>query len=347
MRILCAGDAFMKPEFFVAALREELGEGHEYITNSSGWPDVPYCESDEIQEWVGDEKQLIHLMPGVQILVTHVAPVTAALLQAAPDLRMISCSRGGPVNINLQAATECGISVAFVPGRNAQAVAEYTIGLIIAGQRHIVESDAALRQNATWSGHLYAYDQAGTELIGHTLGLFGMGQIGVRVARLLRNFSMCIITYDPYIDSVEAREVGVEKMHDFKRFLAEADILSLHMRLTPETRGIVNRETLSMMKRGAYLVNTARGKLIKTDDLVEALATGQLSGAALDVFEHEPLTADNPLLRFPQVIVTSHLAGSSREVAHRTARWTAEEVGRFVRGESLRACANPAVIKPC
>ena len=344
MRILCAGDDFMMPELFVEALRKELGDGNEYVTDHSAWPREPYGESDEIQEWVGNEKHLTDLLQGTQILVTHVAPVTAAMIEAAKDLKMIGSCRGGPVNINIPAATKRGIPVAYVPGRNARAVAEFTIGLLIAGQRHIAESDAALREGK-WSGHLYAYDLAGTELSGRTIGLIGFGQIGTRVAGLLRSFGTRILTYDPYVDSQVALELGVEMVASLDRLLAESDIVSIHARISPETVGMINSDTLAKMKQGAYLVNTARGKIVKMNDLIDALTSGHLSGAALDVYEDEPPPADSPLLRLSQVTLTSHLAGSSKEVAQRAARWTAAEVGRFVRGEQLHACANPEVEK--
>ena len=342
MRILCAGDNFMKPEFFVDALREQLGEGHEYIANRSNWPDEPYGESDEIQEWVGDEERLTQQLQGVNILITHLAPVTAAMLDAAHDLKMIASCRGGPVNINIKAATRHGIPVTYAPGRNARAVAEYTIGMVIAGQRHIVRSDAELRQGQ-WSGSYYAYDRAGSELEGKTVGLIGFGQIGVHLAPLLRAFGVHILTYDPYINAQTARNLGVEKVDDFQRFLAASDIVSIHARLSPETTGMINKETLAAMKPGAYLINTARGRIVKTDDLVDALTSGHLSGAALDVYEEEPPAPGSPLLRLPQVTLTAHLAGCSKEVALYASDLAAAEVGRFVRGEKPRACANPEV----
>ena len=342
MRILCAGDNFMLPELFVEALRKELGEGHEYITDRSQWPDQPYGESEEIQEWVGDEKRMGELLQGVEVLVTHVAPVSEAVLKAARDLKMIASCRGGPVNINLKAATQRNIPVTYAPGRNARAVAEYTVGMLIAGQRHIAESDAALRQGR-WLGTLYAYDRAGTELAGKTIGLIGLGQVGTRVAALLRAFGVRLLGYDPYIDPDVGRELGVELVKELDTLLAESDIVSVHARLSSETRNMINKQTLAKMKRGAYLINNARGKIVDLAALTDALTSGHLSGAALDVFEEEPPPADSPLLRLPQVILSSHLAGSSREVAHYASRLAAAEVGRFVRGEALHAVANPEV----
>ena len=342
MRILCAGDSFMKPEFFVDALRKQLGEGHEYITNRSNWPDEPYGESEEIQEWVGDEKQLTEQLQGVDFLVTHLAPVTSAMLNAARDLKMIASCRGGPVNINIKAATQHGIPVTFAPGRNARAVAEYTIGMLIAGQRHIVRSDAELRQGK-WSGEYYEYDRAGSELAGKTIGLIGFGQIGVLLAPILHAFGVHILTYDPYIKPETAREHDVEQVDNLQRFLAASDIVSIHARLSSETSGMINKQTLAAMKPGAYLINTARGKIVKTSDLVDALTSGHLSGAALDVYDEEPPPPDSPLLRLPQVTLTSHLAGCSKEVALYASDLAAAEVGRFVRGEKLHACANPEV----
>ena len=264
------------------------------------------------------------------------------MLDATQDLKMIASCRGGPVNINLKAATQHGIPVTYAPGRNARAVAEFTIGLLIAGQRYIARSDAALRKGE-WLGTLYAYDCAGSELAGKTIGLIGFGQVGTRVAPLLRAFGMHVLTYDPYVDTNVARELGVEMVDDLQHLLSSSDIVSVHARISDETRGMINKDTLAMMKPGAYLINTARGKIVRLHDLIDALTSGHLSGAALDVYEEEPPPPDSPLLRLPQVTLTSHLAGSSKEVALYASSLVAAEVGRFVRGEELRACANPEV----
>lgn len=343
MRIVCAGDDFISPDLFVEALHRELGNGHEYVTDKSDWPHEPQHNSEEVREWVGDETHLKELLKGAHVLITHCAPVTEQMLESAAELQLISCCRGGPVNVNVGVATRHGIPVAYTPGRNGQAVAEFTIGVMIAGMRRVYEGAEELKRGE-WAGRLYAYDLTGVQLTGRTIGLVGLGQVGSRVARLLRSFGCRVIGYDPYVDDDVFTELGVEIV-DFDTLLERSDIVSLHPRLTQETRAMINRDTLARMRRGAYLVNTSRGPVVDQAALYEALESGQLSGAALDTYEVEPPKPDDPLLRLPQVLPTPHIAGASQEVAHRAARLAAAEVGRFLRGELLLTCANPEVLK--
>ncbi len=343
MRVLCAGDEFIRPEMFVEALTPRLDPDTEYVTDRSGWPSRPWFDNQEVREAAGDEDHIAELVADVDIFVTHLAPVTDRVLSAAGSLRLVATPRGGPTNVNVAAATRRGIPVVNLPGRNARAVAEFTVGILIAGQRHIGWSSARMRQGE-WTGHLYRYDETGSELAGHTVGLVGLGQIGSRVADLLRGFGVRLLAADPYIDPDVATERGVELV-DLDRLLVDSDIVSLHARLTDETRGMLDKAAFARMRPGAYLVNTARGELIDEAALVDALASGQLSGAALDVYSPEPPAPDNPLLAMPQVLAVSHLAGASKEVAQRAARRIAAEVSRFVRGEPLLHCVNPEVLR--
>lgn len=342
MRILCAGDEFISAARFVSALESELGDGHEYVTHDSAWPSEPFHDNDEIGEWVGDEKDFVELVADADLMVTHVAPVSDRVLSAAPRLRFVGTPRGGPVNVNIGAATRLGIVVAHVPGRNARAVAEFTVGMMIAGPRRMAWSATNMRQGR-WTGELYRYSDVGAELAGSTVGLVGLGQIGSRVADLLRGFGVRLLGRDPYVDPDVATERGVELV-TLPELLARSDVVSAHARLTPETRRMFGADAFGLMRRGAYFVNTARGELVDEAALTAALESGQLSGAALDVYAPEPPAVDSPLVRMPQVLAVSHLAGASRDVAHRAARRIAAETGRFVRGERLVACANPDVI---
>jgi D-3-phosphoglycerate dehydrogenase len=342
MRILCAGDEFISAAMFVEALKAELGDGHEYITDDSGWPTEPFHENAEVREWVGDEQRIADLAREVDLLVTHVAPVTERVLSTARQLKFVGTPRGGPVNVNIPAATRAGVVVAHVPGRNARAVAEFTVGLMIAGPRQIAWSSACMREGR-WTGELYRYSDVGPELAGRTIGLVGLGQVGSRVADLLRGFGVRLLGTDPYVDPDVAIERGVELV-DLPTLLERSDIVSVHARLSAETRWMFGADAFARMRPGAYFVNTARGELVDEAALTAVLESGRLSGAALDVYAPEPPAADNPLLKMPQVVAVSHLAGASREVAHRAARRIAAEAGRFVRGERVVACANPEVV---
>lgn len=339
MRVLCAGDGFISPELFVEYLRPELDA--EFSTHATRWPAEPWQTGDEVHEFSGDESEITSLVSDVDILVTHLAPVTDRVLRAAPGLRLVATPRGGPTNVNVDAATKHGVAVLNLPGRNARAVAEFTVGLLIAGERHIVTSAAALR-GGEWTGHLYSYDETGRELAGRTVGLVGLGQVGARVADLLRGFGVRLLGCDPYVDRDVAAERGV-RLVGFGELLESSDVVSLHARLTAETHHMVNASTLARMRPGAYLVNTARGGLVDEQALVAALESGRLGGAALDTYAVEPPGADNPLLALPNVVAVSHLAGASKDVAERGARRIAQDVGRFVRGEQPVNLLNPGV----
>lgn len=343
MHVLCAGDEFITPGLFVEALRPELGADTTFTTHATRWPTEPWYATDEIAEASGDEDEIAEALHGVDVLVTHLAPVTRRVLEGADRLRLVATPRGGPTNIDLEAATKHEVAVVNLPGRNARAVAEFTVGALIAGRRNIARSHTRMR-GGDWTGDLYRYDAAGPELAGSTVGLIGLGQVGTRVADLLRAFGVHLLASDPYIDPDVATERGVELV-GLTELVRRSDVVSLHARLTDETRGMIDAEVLGQMRPGAYLVNTARGELLVEDALVEALHSGRLSGAALDVYVTEPPAPDHPLLGLPQVLTVSHLAGASTNVAHRAARRMAAEVARFTEGRPLEHCLNPEVLR--
>lgn len=342
MRVLCAGDEFIAPAMIADALSPHLDGDTEFVTHASRWPSEPWSHGDEVHESAGDEGEIAELARDVDLMVAHLAPVTERVLDAADRLRLVATPRGGPTNVNVAAATQRGVPIVNLPGRNARAVAEFTVGILIAGQRGIARSHASMRQGE-WTGDLYRYAETGPELAGRTVGLVGLGQVGARVAELLRGFGVRLLGCDPYVDPDVAAERGVE-LTGLDELLRRSDVVSLHARLSGETRHMIDEETLARMRPGAYLVNTARGELIDEAALVRALESGHLSGAALDTYTHEPVPPGHPLLTMPHVLAVSHLAGASTDVAERATRRIAAEVGRFVRGEPLQHCLNPAVL---
>jgi D-3-phosphoglycerate dehydrogenase / 2-oxoglutarate reductase len=342
MRVLCAGDEFISSAMMVDALTPHLGGDTEFVTHTSRWPTEAWSHGDEVREFAGGEEEIAELARDADLMVTHLAPVTERVLDTAGRLRLVATPRGGPTNVNVAAATRHGVAVVNMPGRNARAVAEFTIGALIAGQRNIARSHACM-QRGEWTGHLYRYVETGPELAGRTVGLVGLGQVGTRVAELLRAFGVRLLGCDPYVDRDVAAERGIE-LTDLDELLDRSDIVSLHARLTDETRHMMDAGALGRMRPGAYLINTARGELVEEAALIEALQSGHLSGAALDTYAQEPPPPDHPLLSMPQVLAVSHLAGASRDVAGRATRRIAVEVGRFARGEPLRHCLNAAVL---
>ena len=335
------GDHFMLPEVFEAKIREACGDGLAIRTRKDDWPDEPMEHGyaapgmDGLKEYFGDAEGVVDFVGDAEILVTQLAPMSRGMLERLPNLKMIAVSRGGPVNIDMAAARERGVLVVNTPGRNASAVAEFTLGAILAETRRIRVGHEALRAGI-WRGDLYRADVTGRELNELTVGVVGYGNIGTKVVKLLRAFGARILVHDPYVQlAPEDAEAGVELV-SFERALAESDVLTLHPRVTDETRGMMNAEAFAAMKPGALFVNTARGRLCDYEALTEALASGHLGGAMLETFAVEPVPPDWPLLRLANVTLTPHIAGASVRTVTYAAEQAAEEVRRYLAGEPPR-----------
>ncbi len=248
--------------------------------------------------------------------------IPAPLLRRCSHLRGIVLHGAGVDQVDTAAAANLGIKVVNLPGANANAVAELTLGLILASLRHIPRADQLLRAAGWESSRLL-----GAELRGRTVGLVGFGQIGQRVAALLQPFGVRLLVTSrslPQVDSLEYEVVGLEAL------LAASDIVSIHAPLTDDTYQLLNKKRLALLKPGAFLVNTARGAIIEQEALRAALLSGRLAGAALDVFDPEPLATDNPLLTLDNVILTPHLGGSTAECLAELARRGAVAVAQLL-----------------
>ncbi len=345
LKVAVVGDQFVGTELFVDALHRHLApfaDELDVVTMSVPWPDTPLCQDDEVKEYLGDPAEIARLAQDADVLLTHVAPVTQQVFDAAGALRIVGCCRGGPVNVNVAAATARGIPVVNAPARNSQAVVEFTVGLILAECRGIARAHAALSQGV-WMGDLYRYDRTGRELRGQTIGLVGFGAIAQALVAYLRPFGLHIIAYDPFVPATRFAELDVESV-DLPVLLARADIVSLHARVTPQTAGMMGAAQFAQMKQGAYFINTARGPLVDYDALYEALNSGHLAGAGIDCFPDEPPPPDWPLLALPNVTVTPHIAGSSKNSAERGPEQVVRDVANFFAGKPLEFCANASAL---
>lgn len=270
-------------------------------------------------------------------MVTQLAPLTRRVIESADALGLIVCTRSGPINVNVEAASERSIAVCNSPGRNGPA-AEYTVGLVLAAMRRVHEAHASL-SSGEWRGEFYAYEQCGLELDGSTVGLVGFGVIGRHVARVFRAFGCEVLVHDPFVGATEIGEAGAAKA-SLHELLENSQVVSLHARLTPSTRGMIGAREMKRMRRGSILVNTARGGLLHYDALCDSLESGHLGAAALDVSFEEPLPEGSRILEMPRLLLSPHIAGATKNTAHRAARLAAEEVGRYVRKERLTSQLN-------
>lgn len=306
--------------------------------------EVEYAGFAEEQRVLAGSK-LVQALEGVNVLITEVDPVKGYVLKKAPDLRVIACCRADPVNVDVEAATAQSILVLHAPGRNAEAVADLTVLLMLALLRHFLPLAAMLRQPGDGMEKLARafYDYRGSELWGKRVGLVGLGAVGRRVAQRLRPFGAEVVAYDPYVPPQTAAGVGVTLL-DLQALLETADIVSLHAPLNEATQGMLGETELRRMKRGAFFINTARAGLTDEDALYRALKDGHLAGAALDVFLEEPPPPDHPLLALPNVIATPHIGGNTREVVIHQSRIITDDLVRLLEGERPQNTVNPEVI---
>ena len=273
------------------------------------------------------------------IIVRSRTKVTREVIEASNKLKIIARAGVGVDNVDVQAATERGVMVINAPESTSITVAEHTMGLILALSRKIAIADSSVK-NGKWEKSKFM----GIELNGKILGVIGMGRIGSQVVTRSKAFGMETIVYDPYITEKTASDLGVTVV-DFETLIKKSDVLTIHVPLTSETKYLIRSKQLEMMKENAFLVNCARGGIIKEDDLYEALSTGKIRGAGLDVFENEP-PENSPLLELDNVVLTPHIAASTSEAQRDAAIIVANEIKKVFKGQSPKNVINMPVLDP-
>jgi D-3-phosphoglycerate dehydrogenase / 2-oxoglutarate reductase len=275
------------------------------------------------------------------LIVRNQTKVTASLFTKGRALRVVGRAGAGYDNIDVPAASQTGVVVSYSPEENAVSVAEHVFALLLGLARKIPGADRSVKSGG-WERKKYH----GVELMGKTLGIWGLGKIGFRVALRAKAFGMRIIAYDAYLSptSLHVTESGATLV-PMDTLLAEADFLTIHLPLTEETRGILNLQAFRKMKRGAFFINTSRGEVLKEEDLFQVLQQGQLGGAALDVREKEPPSAASPLHGLDNVILTPHTAGLTFEAQEKVIDAVSEDVDRVLSGQPALRFVNFALPK--
>jgi len=313
-------------------IADDLPSSAVDLLRSEGWT-IDACSGrtpDQLSADLADADALV---------VRSATKVTAALIAAAPRLRVIARAGTGVDNVDVPAASARGIVVMNAPGANSVSVAELSIGFMLALARHISAADAAMKRE-TWEKKKFL----GEELRDKTLGLAGLGRIGQEVARRAQAFGMRIVAHDPFISEQIAAGMGIELV-SLDALFARADYLSLHMPSTPQTRNLVNAARLATAKPGIRIINTARGDLVDEAALADAVESGRVAGAGIDVFQKEP-TIDHRLQLLPQVIATPHIAASTREGQELVGVETASALRDFLRDGIIRNAVNSPSVSP-
>jgi D-3-phosphoglycerate dehydrogenase len=283
------------------------------------------------------EEDMIEAGKGADAVIVQFAPVTRRVIEAWTTCKLIVRYGIGYDNVDVKAAEQAGIIVCNVPSYCLDEVADHTCALLLSGLRKVVAFHQSVR-SGEWNVEKVAKPMP--RFAGSVIGLVGFGRIGARVAERLKPFGFTIMTYDPYLSADKAEQLGVKKADTLEELLSKADAISLHSPLTEETFHLINETSLKWMKPGAWIVNTSRGALIDTHALSAALRDGTIGGAAIDVFEQEPLPADHPLRNCENVILTPHAAYYSDSALITLQTQAAEEVVRLFRGLPLASPVN-------
>lgn len=321
MKIVGIGDLFIPASYIEKGFAPLREKGH--LVEVMDWPLKSF---DELQNYnllvetqgcqaLQPPQCVFELCADADVIVTQFCTVTRELVDACPKLKAIGVLRGGIENICSEYAREKGIEVFNAPGRNAEAVSDFTVGMIICEARNIARGHHGIL-TGRW---IRDYSNSGMipDLPGRTVGLIGCGAIGMKVAKKLSGFDMTLLGYDPFASAERCKEAGIEPV-ELDELMARADFVSLHARLTAENRHLIDARRLALMKPTAYLINTSRAGLIDEAALVEALRAKKIAGAALDVYEHEPPQPDDPLLALDNVTLTPHMAGGSNDAFFNT-----------------------------
>jgi D-3-phosphoglycerate dehydrogenase len=286
-------------------------------------------------------QSLLPLLKGaVALIVRGDGLANASIIEAATDVKVIGRTGVGYDNVDIAAATRRGIPVVFTPGASDRAVAEGALALMLALCKNLSYWDRQLKQGNWQSRH----QSRPRDLDGATLGIIGFGRIGQMLAALVRPFNMTTVAYDPYVPAEKAEAVGA-KLADLDVLLRSSDFISLHAALTDETRGLINRERVALVKPGAYLINLARGGIVASlDVLYQALQEGRLAGVGLDVFDPEPPDVSHPIFKLPNCLTSPHALAMSEGAMKRIFSSMAEDMAAVLRGERPRFVVNPEVL---
>ncbi len=294
----------------------------------------PWIEQHPLRIYSSEQLAARAEQEGATVLVIETDSVKGPVLEL-PLVAIGSC-RGDPNNVDVEAATARGIPVLRAPGRNADAVAELTVALLFAVNRGVVRADRDVREGEMFRDGTIPYQRfRAWQLAGQTAGIVGLGAVGRATRWRLEGLGMRVIAYDPYAD---------DATHSLPDLLAEADIVSMHAAVTPETRGLIGSDEFARMKEGAVYLNTARAMLHDTDALVAALQSGKLGGAGLDHFEGEHLATDHPLVVMPNVVLTPHIGGATYDTEANHSRLIADGLEQLLHGGKPDNLVNPEVL---
>jgi len=347
LKAILLGDAMIRGEGFYKAWNKHLSAYGDAIAGDweTIWDKLQYRRLEV--EKNGPEGEVVDELIMAQgndadVLMGLFVPVSSKVMDAMPSLKIVGVSRAGLENVNVTEATARGILVFNVQGRNAHAVSDFSVGMMLAECRNIARAHHAIK-TGSWRKNFPNSDVV-PELGGRTVGLIGFGYIGKLVAKKLSGFGVTTLVYDPYTSEQDIEAEGCKKV-ELEYLLKESDFISLHARLTNENKNMIGEKQIAMMKPTAYLINTGRAGLIDQDALAAALKAGKIMGAALDVFTVEPIEEHSPFLELDNVTLTTHIAGTTADALTNSPGLLTEDVAKFFSGGNANFIVNPEVLE--
>ncbi|MGL6200768.1 MAG: 2-hydroxyacid dehydrogenase [Lachnospiraceae bacterium] len=348
MKAVLLGDAMIPGKGFGEAWEKHMKQyGSNIVVGNweSDWGQLQYRRLEV--EKRGPEIEVVDetiLQEGkdAEALMGLFVPVSSKVMEAMPNLRLVGVSRAGLENVNVEEATKRGILVFNVKGRNAHAVSDFAIGMMLAAARNIAKAHYAI-QKGEWR-KTFVNSSTIPEMHDKIIGLVGFGYIGKLVAKKLSGFDANIVVYDPYTSAKEIENAGARKV-ELDELMRTSDFVSMHARLTDETKKMIGENELGMMKNTAYFINTGRAGLVDQDALAKALKEQTIMGAALDVFTTEPIPEDSPFLKLDNVTLTTHIAGTTSEALTNSPYLLMADIAKFLDGKEADFIVNKEVLE--
>lgn len=346
-KALILGDAMIPSSLFQPAFESYLSPYVEEVEIGDWEPNWDHLQRRRLEvEKKGPEIEdippQVKNATNAELLMGLFVPVSRAVMESLPDLKIIGVCRAGLENVDVAAASSRNILVFNVEGRNAQAVSDFAVGLLLSEVRNIARAHFSVK-HGEWRKEFSNSHQI-PELKNKTVGIIGFGHIGRLVAQKLSGFEVNILVYDPFVSKDALAQFGAKSASKEELF-RESDFVTVHARLSEQTRGLVGKDELALMKPSAYFINTGRAGLIDHTALEQALSTGKIAGAGLDVFPDEPLSEDSKLRKLDNVTLTTHIAGTTTEALTNSPYLLMEDILRLLKNETPRFLVNPEVLK--
>ena len=350
IRIAIIGDPFIPSKTFKLSLNNHLKSikpkiNIKFLTKDLKEKNLKPLASKEVSEAFGNQNDVIKVAKSANILITTFAPITEYVLKNCKNLSIVACGRGGPINVNIKASTNNNVMVLFAPGRNIDAVVEYTLANIINLVRKIPQAIDYVKKNK-WKTPLEDtfLKPSGDEIHNKTIGVIGYGAIGKKLTRVLEALDVKVLIYEPFKKQLD--KIGKKNNSSLNNIFRKSDIITIHARINKNGKPLIGKKDFNKMKKKPYIINTSRSQCVESESLIYAYKSKKIKGFYLDVFDEEPIPNKSKLHNIinSNIILTPHAAGVSRDIPSKTAEIIAKEIKKIIQNQKPKFVTNPEVV---